>query len=92
MCPSGTQHQVRTLLSRSEISRSERAARPTGTSEIRGERTPRAMDPEDSDSGFEELRRITVPVSDVNYQTPAGSSVKWDRQKALDLFHSLREN
>jgi LCP family protein required for cell wall assembly len=39
-----------------------------------------------------EGKRITVPVSDVNYQTPAGSSVKWDRQKALDLFHSLREN
>ncbi len=37
-------------------------------------------------------KRVTVPVSDINYQTPAGSSVKWDRQKALALFRSLREN
>jgi LCP family protein required for cell wall assembly len=37
-------------------------------------------------------KRITVPVADINYQTPAGSSVKWDRQEALALFRSLREN
>jgi len=37
-------------------------------------------------------KRITVPVSDINYQTPAGSSVKWNRQEALALFRSLREN
>jgi len=63
MCPSGTQHQVRTLLSRSEISRPERAARPTGTSDIRGDRTPRVETEQVGDSGLEELRRITVPVS-----------------------------
>ena len=63
MCPSGTQHQVRTLLSRSETSRPERAARPASTTDIRGDRTPRAVDPEQGDSGFDELRRITVPVS-----------------------------
>ena len=37
-------------------------------------------------------RRVTVPVADINYQTSAGSSVKWDRQKALALFRSLRAN
>jgi LCP family protein required for cell wall assembly len=36
--------------------------------------------------------RVTVPVSDVNYSTPAGSAVKWDREKALDLFHRLDSN
>ena len=37
-------------------------------------------------------KRITVPVSDINYSTPAGSAVKWDTQRALALFHSLRTN
>ena len=37
-------------------------------------------------------KRVTVPVADVNYQTSAGSSVKWDRDRALALFRSLREN
>jgi LCP family protein required for cell wall assembly len=37
-------------------------------------------------------KRITVPVADVNYSTPAGSAVKWDTQRALALFHSLRTN
>jgi LCP family protein required for cell wall assembly len=37
-------------------------------------------------------KRITVPVADPNYQSPAGSAVKWDRQQALALFRSLREN
>jgi LCP family protein required for cell wall assembly len=37
-------------------------------------------------------RRVTVPVSDVNYSTSAGSAVKWDTQRALALFHSLRAN
>jgi LCP family protein required for cell wall assembly len=37
-------------------------------------------------------KRVTVPVSDVNYSTPAGSAVKWDTQRALALFHSLRDN
>ena len=33
------------------------------TTEIRGDRTPHAVDPEPAGSGFEELRRVTVPVS-----------------------------
>lgn len=37
-------------------------------------------------------KRITVPVADINYPTPVGSAVKWDRQQALALFHSLRDN
>jgi len=37
-------------------------------------------------------KRVTVPVSDVNYSTSAGSAVKWDTQRALALFHSLRAN
>jgi LCP family protein required for cell wall assembly len=37
-------------------------------------------------------KRVTVPVSDVNYQTSAGSAVKWDTPRALELFHSLRDN
>jgi LCP family protein required for cell wall assembly len=36
--------------------------------------------------------RVTVPVADINYQTPAGSSVKWDRERALALFHRLAAN
>ena len=63
MCPCGTQHQVRTLLSRSEISRPARAARPASTTDIRDELSARVGQPEQGDSGFEELRRITVPVS-----------------------------
>jgi LCP family protein required for cell wall assembly len=35
--------------------------------------------------------RTTVPVADPNYQTDAGSAVRWDREKALELFRSLRE-
>ncbi|MCY7373787.1 MAG: LCP family protein [Spirochaetaceae bacterium] len=35
--------------------------------------------------------RTTVPVADANYSTPAGSAVRWDRERALDLFRSLRE-
>jgi LCP family protein required for cell wall assembly len=34
--------------------------------------------------------KTTVPVADPNYRTPAGSSVRWDRRKALELFRSLR--
>lgn len=37
-------------------------------------------------------RRVTVPVADPNYRTSAGSSVKWDRGRALTLFHALRAN
>ncbi len=39
-----------------------------------------------------EGKRITVPVADANYRTAAGSSVRWDRARALALFRSLREN
>lgn len=35
--------------------------------------------------------RTTVPVADPDYRTPAGSSVRWDRERALELFRSLRE-
>ena len=35
--------------------------------------------------------RITVPVSSINYSTPAGSAVKWDTPRALALFHHLRD-
>jgi LCP family protein required for cell wall assembly len=34
--------------------------------------------------------KTTVPVADANYRTPAGSAVRWDRDKALELFRSLR--
>jgi LCP family protein required for cell wall assembly len=34
--------------------------------------------------------KTTVPVADPNYQTPAGSSVRWDRPAARRLFNSLR--
>lgn len=37
-------------------------------------------------------KRTTVPVADPNYSTPAGSAVRWDREEALRLFRSLREN
>ena len=37
-------------------------------------------------------KRVTLPVADINYSTPAGSAVKWDTQRALALFHSLRAN
>jgi len=35
--------------------------------------------------------RMTVPVSSINYSTPAGSAVKWDTARALALFHRLRD-
>ena len=36
--------------------------------------------------------RTTVPVANPNYQTPAGSSVLWNRQAALQLFHDLEHD
>ena len=46
------------------MSRPERLARTASTTDIRGERMPRAVDGEPvGSSGLEELRRITVPVS-----------------------------
>jgi LCP family protein required for cell wall assembly len=35
---------------------------------------------------------LTVPVSDPNLSTPAGSAVKWDTDKAKALFRALRED
>jgi LCP family protein required for cell wall assembly len=35
-------------------------------------------------------RKITVPISDPNYLTPAGDAVKWDTPRALTLFHHLK--
>ena len=37
-------------------------------------------------------KRTTVPVADPNYATPAGSAVRWDRDRALELFRSLDAN
>jgi LCP family protein required for cell wall assembly len=34
---------------------------------------------------------LVVPLADINYQTPAGSSVKWDTTRAKALFSLLRE-
>jgi LCP family protein required for cell wall assembly len=34
--------------------------------------------------------QTTVPVADANYRTAAGSTVRWDRQRAIELFRSLR--
>jgi LCP family protein required for cell wall assembly len=34
--------------------------------------------------------QTTVPVADANYRTAAGSTVRWDRRKAVALFDSLR--
>lgn len=36
-------------------------------------------------------RRRTVPVADLDYRTSAGSTVRWDRDRALRLFRGLRE-
>jgi LCP family protein required for cell wall assembly len=36
-------------------------------------------------------RKVTVPVSDPNLATPAGSAVKWDTDRALRLFQRLQE-
>lgn len=37
-------------------------------------------------------RSVTVPVADPNYSTPAGSAVRWDRERALELFRRLDAN
>ncbi|HET7399930.1 MAG TPA: LCP family protein [Intrasporangium sp.] len=34
----------------------------------------------------------TVPIADANYATAAGSSVKWDSDKAVELFRMLKED
>ena len=35
---------------------------------------------------------LTVPISDPDLSTPAGSAVQWDRQKALALFEDLKKD
>lgn len=35
---------------------------------------------------------LVVPISSLNYQTSAGSSVKWDTERAKALFTTLRED
>ena len=35
---------------------------------------------------------LVVPISDPNYQTPAGSSVKWDTPRALALFTMIKND
>ncbi|QNE20712.1 LytR family transcriptional regulator [Kribbella qitaiheensis] len=35
---------------------------------------------------------LTVPISDTNLSTPAGSAVKWDTAKAKALFQALKED
>jgi len=35
---------------------------------------------------------LTVPVSDPNLSTPAGSAVQWDRKQALALFTALKHD
>jgi LCP family protein required for cell wall assembly len=35
---------------------------------------------------------LVVPISSLNYQTNAGSSVKWDTERAKALFTTLRED
>ena len=37
-------------------------------------------------------KRVTVPVADPNYSTSVGSAVRWDRERALELFRSLDAN
>jgi LCP family protein required for cell wall assembly len=34
--------------------------------------------------------QTTVPIANPDYRTPVGSTVRWDRAKALELFNSLR--
>jgi LCP family protein required for cell wall assembly len=36
--------------------------------------------------------QMTVPISNPNLSTSAGSAVQWDRQKALQLFDGLKTN
>ena len=34
--------------------------------------------------------KLTVPVANANAQTAAGSSVLWDRERALQLFEMMK--
>ena len=43
-------------------------------------------------SGNGEGLSLTVPIADANYITNAGSSVKWDSEKALVLFRALKND
>ncbi|WP_353950869.1 LCP family protein [Knoellia sp. S7-12] len=43
-------------------------------------------------AGNDSTLSLTVPISDLDYQTSAGSSVKWDTERAQALFTMLRED
>jgi LCP family protein required for cell wall assembly len=40
----------------------------------------------------DETLSLVVPIADAGYQTPAGSSVKWDTARARELFRMLAED
>ncbi|MFC7491554.1 MULTISPECIES: LCP family protein [unclassified Knoellia] len=43
-------------------------------------------------AGNDSTLSLTVPIESANYQTSAGSSVKWDTERAQALFTMLRED
>lgn len=43
-------------------------------------------------AGNDSTLSLTVPIQSTNYQTAAGSSVKWDTERAKALFTMLRED
>ncbi|MFW5462975.1 LCP family protein [Knoellia sp. CPCC 206453] len=43
-------------------------------------------------AGNDSTLSLTVPISDPDFQTSAGSSVKWDTERAQALFTMLRED
>lgn len=43
-------------------------------------------------AGNDSTLSMTVPIQDADYQTSAGSSVKWDTERAQALFTMLRED
>lgn len=59
------------------------------TSLLDAYRVLQAMRAVSSDEGLS----LTVPISDMAYRTDnAGVAVKWDTERALDLFHALRDD
>ena len=43
-------------------------------------------------AGNDSTLSLTVPIADADFQTSAGSSVKWDTERAQALFTMLRED
>ncbi|MFW5469378.1 LCP family protein [Knoellia sp. CPCC 206435] len=43
-------------------------------------------------AGNDSTLSLTVPIQDANYPTAAGSAVKWDSERARELFTMLRED